>query len=48
MLVHVAKNGEVSHEIWVEFRNYLAIAIKETLDRFYAQYKDSQTFDEEK
>lgn len=45
---HVAKTGDIQPDLWVEYRNFLAILIKETLDRFQQQYKDSSTFEEEK
>lgn len=48
LALHVAKTGEIQGDIWVEYRNFLAILIKETLDKFQLQYKDSNTFEEEK
>lgn len=44
----MAKSGEIQADLWVEYRNFLTVVIKETLDRFQQQYKDSNTFEEEK
>ena len=34
--------------MWIDVRNYFVIFIKDTLDRFQAEFKDSKTFEEEK
>ena len=44
---NIAGNGQVQGN-WVEIRNLFIMLIKDLLDSYHSQYKDSKTFDEEK
>jgi len=44
---NIAGNGQVQGN-WVEIRNLFIMLIKDLLDSYNSQYKDSKTFEEEK
>ena len=44
---NIAGNGQVQGN-WVEIRSLFIMMIKDLLDSYNSQYKDSKTFDEEK
>jgi hypothetical protein len=48
MAIMISKTGEVQPDLWLDVRNYFVLLIKDTLDRYNAEYKDSSTFEEEK
>lgn len=46
LLKGIANTGDVDQDLWTEIRNYITVAIRETLDRYNEKYKDSKTFED--
>lgn len=46
LLKGIASTGDVDQDLWTEIRNYITVAIRETLDRYNEKYKDSKTFED--
>lgn len=44
----MARNGHVNNEYWIDVRNYFIVYIKDLLDRYYTNYPDSKSFEDEK
>ena len=47
MLREVARTGQVPGD-WPEVRSYFMVMIRELLDNYHLEFRDSKTFEEEK